>query len=265
MRCEYLLVEDKCEFMVNFSSSSAKEPGDEPVSELEVSDWEVRRARVGEGDDNFRSSLLTLLLVSSLVEPGDGNDFLRFFEFLLIINFKLLLDERLLLEEVQLNGEQVIFKSVGSSGADDVCRGLLDAEADMWRKGGTVSFDELRSNPSLEVATIEYTYQPNITGDLSLLVIVFIFWSVFNLKKDLKIKKLQIYFNLFCFCQVEQYFRQKMVTNWRGPFQIMFSHVKAQLPLWYFAHATLWSTLTFFNDFSFTLLCHDMVIIITPI
>lgn len=31
-------MEDKCEFMVNFSSSSAKEPGDEPVSELEVSD-----------------------------------------------------------------------------------------------------------------------------------------------------------------------------------------------------------------------------------
>lgn len=162
MRCEYLLEEDKCEFTLNFSSSSANDPRDDPVSELEVSDWDVRRARVGEGDDNFRSSLLAFLLVSLLVEPVLGNDFLRFFECRLIISFKPLLDECLLLDEVQLNGEHVIFKSVGSSKAD-VCRGLLDA--DKWRDGGTVSHDEVRSTPSLEVAIMKYNYaadQPHI-------------------------------------------------------------------------------------------------------
>ena len=120
MRCEYLLGEDKFEFTLNFSNSSANDPGDDPVSELEVSDWDVRRARVGEGDDNFRSSLLTFLLVSLPVELVAGNDFLRFFELRLIISFKPLLDECLFLVEVQLNGEQVIFISAGSSKADEL-------------------------------------------------------------------------------------------------------------------------------------------------
>lgn len=163
MRCENLLEEDKCEFTLNFSSSSANDPGDDPVSELEVSEWDVRRARVGEGDDNWRSSLLTFLLVSLPVEPVAGNDFLRFFDFRLTISFKLLLDECLFLVEVQLNGEHVIFKSVGSSKADELYRGLLDAYAEKWRVGGTVSPEEVRSIPSLEVATMKYAaYQPYV-------------------------------------------------------------------------------------------------------
>jgi len=64
------------------------------------------------------------------VEPVAGNDFLRFFELRLIISFKLLLDECLFLVEVQLNGEHVIFISVGSSKADELYRGLLDGDAD---------------------------------------------------------------------------------------------------------------------------------------
>ena len=56
MCCKYLLVGDSSELTISFSSSSVNDPGDDPVSELEVSDWDVRRARVGEGDD-LRSSL----------------------------------------------------------------------------------------------------------------------------------------------------------------------------------------------------------------
>lgn len=166
MRCEYLLGEDKFEFTLNFSSSSANDPGDDPVSELEVSDWDVRRARVGEGDDNFRSSLLTFLLVSLPVELVAGNDFLRFFELRLIISFNPLLDECLFLVEVQLNGEHVIFISAWSSKADELYRGLLDGDADKWRDGGTVSPDEVRSTPSLEVATIKYMLHINHTSFL---------------------------------------------------------------------------------------------------
>ena len=106
----------------NFSSSSANDsgndPGDDPVKDPEVSDCDLRRARVGEGDD-FRSSLLVFLCCSVLLEPLAGNDFLRFFEFRLITSLRLLLDECLFLEEAQLNGEHVIFSSVASSKTDE--------------------------------------------------------------------------------------------------------------------------------------------------
>ena len=75
----------------------------------------------------MRSSLYAFLL-SLLVVPLAGKDFLRFFEFRLpVINTFRLLEDCLFLGEVQLNGEQVIFSSVASSEADEYC-GLLDAD-----------------------------------------------------------------------------------------------------------------------------------------
>ena len=115
--------------MLNFSSSSAKDPGDDPVRELDVSDCDLRRARVGEGDDSFRSSLFAFLLGLLLAESEAGKDFLHFFECRLIITFRLLLDECLFLEEAQLNGEHVIFNSALSSQADEYS-GLLEVDGE---------------------------------------------------------------------------------------------------------------------------------------
>ena len=142
------------EHTLNFSSSSASDPGDDPVSELDVSDWEVISARVGEGDDNFLPLLLVFLFVS--LEPLLGKDFLRFLETRLTFSFKLLFEECLFLEEVQPKGEQVTFSSLASSKEEEMCRGLLEAEAEEWREEGTVSDDEERSCPSLDDAIMKH-------------------------------------------------------------------------------------------------------------
>lgn len=169
MCCKYLLVGDSSELTINFSSSSVNDPGDDPVSELEVSDWDVRRARVGEGDD-LRSSLYAFLL-SLPVVPLAGTDFLRFFEFRLpVINTFRLLEDCLFLGEVQLNGEQVIFSSVASSEADEYC-GLLDADGVEWRKIGSVSDDEVRIFPLKEVAIMKYMLHINQTLLLQSLIV----------------------------------------------------------------------------------------------
>lgn len=162
-RCKHLLREDNSVLMLNFSSSSANDPGDDPVRELDVSDCDLRRARVGEGDDSFRSSLFAFLLGSLLAESEAGKDFLRFFECRLIITFRLLLDECLFLEEAhELNGEHVIFNSALSSQADEYS-GLLEVDGDEWRKEGTVSIVEAKFRPLLEVAITKYRLNINQT------------------------------------------------------------------------------------------------------
>lgn len=167
-------MEDNSELALNFSSSSANDsgndPGDDPVKDPEVSDWDLRRARVGDGDD-FRSSLLAFLLCSVLAEPLAGKDFLRFFEFRLITTFRLLLEECLFLEEAQLNGEHVIFNSVVSSMADEQKSGLLEVEGDEWRNAGTVSVVGEWLCPLWGIAIIKYML--NIRMNFNIITLYF--------------------------------------------------------------------------------------------
>lgn len=96
-------MEDNSVFIFNFLSllvnDFGNDFGDDLVKDLEVFDCDLRRVRVGEGDD-FRLFFLVFFCCFVFFELLAGNDFLRFFEFRLIISLRLFLDECLFLEEV---------------------------------------------------------------------------------------------------------------------------------------------------------------------